>query len=1174
MERAPNLYRRSPETASQPARPQVFRLVDVEGRVLPAGGYEQFADDPIGWDSINIHLKRGKEHGVNYEFTDGEVALEFDAATGKELIERVYARAGSDGIIGFQYGYLVPPTAAPAAKDHYLRQLRDTLTQGAYTKIGISMTLDEYNFLAASPDFQSGTLGVELQNNSVNDGNYAYQQITYDKYARRAYLWIATADLAAPNALGGAYVKITLPRGGPSAQAGQPVLISQGGEVEYEHYVDIVGYYRTGQRIYWDIDEPLLELLRHDHYDYFRQFQIIDSINNSGSYQRRALSSFGGKESYVDPERLVADPSETSGRIYIRYLAPASPTPPASAAAGDPVVGDPAAGEPAAGEPSNPQSPTPTAHFVPYFDGKLNLNEAEFADYAVLCPVERSDFEDRLRTRYRTKVNFNDATNLDGGPVEEPPAYPVLLPVKPEYQRAEFRQAPGIFLGAGQQDDRSELEFFAVPSFPQTVETAEDAGGSPRDIAGVYNPSGPSGEPLLYTSPPIGTASGEDFIAHPEAVFLQNEFDGLYTFDISVQGAFDIQRRNALTEKYQSLEWVFYAMIVTVAPPDAVEPGKVTYQIIKIGDQQSFGYGKNVRRAAQFAGKFTLYLTSHQEVYFFHHWLAIRPSGRYDINFIQNPTDTNYLKITSEVAVPGSAARGYLIHDVVQHLIRSAAGPSIPLQSNFFGLRLHGYAADGTGGRNLLLMGEDVRNREGATFVATYQQVYDSLDALFCIGQAIEYDSVGDPVVRVENIEYFYRDAEILRINVCSNYREKVATDLIYNSVEVGYKKYLEEKTDTLDSVHTKQEYLTPIRSYQKNFKIISDFIADPYALEHTRREQFSKEEKESWRYDDDLFILAVQNGLRETYYVRKIGEVGTRPSGETFALLTLNVDGKAVRPRLAASPDLLMSVVAADGTEQVRGIEQLTYSLDEGNYLIVVPAGPALTLQEATQVVFSSALGGFSTERSEPFSRIDGIENPDTYVNLRHTPQRMLHRWGVWLNSMLSYKDASEQYQNTYTKNNRQVVTKLSQEDYESRAQLNGDAVHDGGSVSLSGVNNFNRLFTPEYIEFDAPISWQQIQLLREAHQGRADQANYGYISVVDFNGDLKQGYLQELVYNPVEEQSRFKLLKKSDQPQCNLSVQVIDEGIAYRFSLSGTRPIRRIPGGTGRRNGGDRLV
>ncbi len=293
---------------------------------------------------------------------------------------------------------------------------------------------------------------------------------------------------------------------------------------------------------------------------------------------------------------------------------------------------------------------------------------------------------------------------------------------------------------------------------------------------------------------------------------------------------------------------------------------------------------------------------------------------------------------------------------------------------------------------------------------------------------------------------------------------------------------------------------------------------------------------------------------MRETYYVRKIGEVGTRPNGETFALLTLNVDGKSVRDRLAAIPDLVMTIVAPDGTEQIREINQMVYSLDPGNFLIISPSGPALSFETASKVVFTSTLGGFSTERNEPFERVDGIDNPDTFVNLRHTPQRMMHRWAVWINSMLAYKQGSETLQNTFTKNNRQALTRLLNSDYESRARLNEVTVREGSDLSLSNFNNFNRLFTPEYIEFDAPISWQQIQLLREAHQGAADQANYGYISVVDFNGDLKQGYLQELVYNPVEEQARFKLLKKSDQPQCNLSVQVIDEGIAFRFKVSGT--------------------
>ena len=74
---------------------------------------------------------------------------------------------------------------------------------------------------------------------------------------------------------------------------------------------------------------------------------------------------------------------------------------------------------------------------MPYFDGKLNLNEAEFADYAVLCPVERSDFEDRLRTRYRTKINFSDANTLDGEPVSAPTAHQILLPVKPETRPRE-----------------------------------------------------------------------------------------------------------------------------------------------------------------------------------------------------------------------------------------------------------------------------------------------------------------------------------------------------------------------------------------------------------------------------------------------------------------------------------------------------------------------------------------------------------------------------------------------------------------------------------------------------------------------------------------------------------------------------------------------------------------
>ena len=39
-------------------------------------------DEPISWDKVQIRLKRDRDwHGVNYEYTDGDISLEFDCLT-------------------------------------------------------------------------------------------------------------------------------------------------------------------------------------------------------------------------------------------------------------------------------------------------------------------------------------------------------------------------------------------------------------------------------------------------------------------------------------------------------------------------------------------------------------------------------------------------------------------------------------------------------------------------------------------------------------------------------------------------------------------------------------------------------------------------------------------------------------------------------------------------------------------------------------------------------------------------------------------------------------------------------------------------------------------------------------------------------------------------------------
>ena len=77
-------------------------------KMIPETGSPLYLEDePIGWDAIEITLKRDRDwHGVNYEFTDGDVQLGFDCLAGRDYIEQVYQEQGGDGYIGFQFGYV------------------------------------------------------------------------------------------------------------------------------------------------------------------------------------------------------------------------------------------------------------------------------------------------------------------------------------------------------------------------------------------------------------------------------------------------------------------------------------------------------------------------------------------------------------------------------------------------------------------------------------------------------------------------------------------------------------------------------------------------------------------------------------------------------------------------------------------------------------------------------------------------------------------------------------------------------------------------------------------------------------------------------------------------------------------------------------------------------------
>ncbi len=84
-------------------RVNIYLLIDVDGVILPAGE-ELRINEPEGVGSTSITLKRGKNHGVDYEFSDEKSPFEFDrikyqgeSISGYELLDDILEANGGDG---------------------------------------------------------------------------------------------------------------------------------------------------------------------------------------------------------------------------------------------------------------------------------------------------------------------------------------------------------------------------------------------------------------------------------------------------------------------------------------------------------------------------------------------------------------------------------------------------------------------------------------------------------------------------------------------------------------------------------------------------------------------------------------------------------------------------------------------------------------------------------------------------------------------------------------------------------------------------------------------------------------------------------------------------------------------------------------------------------------------
>ena len=240
--------------------------------------------------------------------------------------------------------------------------------------------------------------------------------------------------------------------------------------------------------------------------------------------------------------------------------------------------------------------------------------------------------------------------------------------------------------------------------------------------------------------------------------------------------------------------------------------------------------------------------------------------------------------ISQITTYPVTNVNVYTYHEAFKHVLNAISGADF--HSDYLGLTEYGYASDGCAGLNGVTGGYLLRGVDTKPEV-TFKQLLTDVRLRWGLGWGVENTGYGYRV-RVEPIEHFYQDVEIVDFSdQVIDYVETVVDD-IPNEVVLGYRKYAtQERFNAIIDDHcTQVQFSTPIIKKKKKLEIKTDIISSPYLIEFTRRVGSIEE---GWKYDEDLFHVDLVRDVTYTFIPRKTedftGITGLIDSATTYNL-------------------------------------------------------------------------------------------------------------------------------------------------------------------------------------------------------------------------------------------------------------------------------------------------
>ena len=522
-------------------------------------------------------------------------------------------------------------------------------------------------------------------------------------------------------------------------------------------------------------------------------------------------------------------------------------------------------------------------------------------------------------------------------------------------------------------------------------------------------------------------------------------------------------------------------------------------------------------------------------------------------------------RVEAEEYAPYNVTKYVDLDDGVGSVLKGMTGSDILSTGDFLGDQ-----------KAALLTGKLIRSQPSWTandtqpFYMSWEKTMKSLEAIFGLGYSVE-DNSGNEIV-VEQHSNFYQNKEVLSIteNVF-DLEISPAKDLLINEIQIGYKKYAKGNDTALlartnNDFLTEHNYVLPVSMEKKKKVLMSDWITSGHLISLGLGQSFAKYAEDKWANDDDNFLVAIKDTLEYSLYnvAMTIWKFDDGGGGQDQYGIQIHAHADWIKRSNAGFVSELRAVIPTHGTVTDGMAYAYTpsdfdatrpdFTNENENYIFFFieedlglsgggtgSISPITNESDIIDITFewdngSSPSTGISVpwttqESASPaFTTLSNVIDADSLFNARYNIVNMLFANSQILNSTLHFKATSEEYKLASFENSADLTTRFATgEDY-STLDPNRETITQSDDLAIIDVNNGDHLFIPEIISFETILSWENITTIKEAYKNESvSDINYGYISVLAYDGVTYQGYLRKMTYQGMSEKVRFELIRKN---------------------------------------------